>query len=200
MSCRVAQTPHTGRSSRILYRRSKTDDWTLSVRWALDKHAPAAKRKVTNRVSSPWFSLVNEELLQAKRSRRQAERQRRASGLVVLKELYKKAKHCVTRIVMKAKSLFYNCKISSTSSTKERYSITNNLLAKTKSTPLPTLFPLPDLPGQLFTFFRDKIVKLRLDLDSQPVYTSSRPLTNPFDGSRFALSSLFLSLSLKISS
>ena len=31
-------------------------------------------------------------------------------------------------------------------------------------------------------FFRDKIIKLRLDLDSQPVCTSSLPLTNPFDG------------------
>ena len=85
-------------------------------------------------------------------------------------------------MVMKAKSLFYNCKISSTSSTKERYSITNNLLAKTKSTPLPTLFPLPDLLGRYSTFFHDKIIKLRLDLNSQPVCTSSLPLTNPFDG------------------
>uniref|UniRef100_UPI0025CE4F97 hypothetical protein n=1 Tax=Thiolapillus sp. TaxID=2017437 RepID=UPI0025CE4F97 len=95
------------------------DQYNATLRSVLDKHAPAAKRKVTNRVSSPWFSLVSEELLQAKRSRRQAERQWRASGLVVHKELYKKAKHCVTRIVMKAKSLFYNCKISSASSTKE---------------------------------------------------------------------------------
>ncbi|WP_419592607.1 hypothetical protein, partial [Thiolapillus sp.] len=98
------------------------DQYNATLRSVLDKHAPAAKRKVTNRVSSPWFSLVSEELLQAKRSRRQAERQWRASGLVVHKELYKKAKHCVTRIVMKAKSLFYNCKISSASSTKELYS------------------------------------------------------------------------------
>ena len=73
-------------------------------------------------------------------------------------------------------------KISSASSTKELYSITNNLLSKTKSTPLPTLFPLPDLPGLFSTFFRDKIIKLRLYLDSQPVCTSSLPLTNPFDG------------------
>ena len=73
-------------------------------------------------------------------------------------------------------------KISSASSTKELYSITNNLLSKTKSTPLPTLFPLPDLQGLFSTFLRDKIIKLRLDLDSQPVCTSSLPLTNPFDG------------------
>ena len=50
------------------------DRYNANLRLVLDKHAPVAKRKVTNRVSSPWFSLVSEELLQAKRSRRQAER------------------------------------------------------------------------------------------------------------------------------
>ena len=64
------------------------DQNNVNLRSMLDKHAPAAKRKVTNRVSSPWFSLVSEELLQAKRCRRQAERQWRASGLVVHKELH----------------------------------------------------------------------------------------------------------------
>ena len=63
------------------------DQYNAILRSMLDKHAPAAKRKVTNRVSSPWFSLVNEEPLQAKRCRRQAERQWRVSGLVAHKEL-----------------------------------------------------------------------------------------------------------------
>ena len=67
---------------------------------------------------------------------------------------------------MKAKQLFYNCKISAASSTKELYSITNNLLAKTKSTPLPTLFPPPDHLGLFSTFFHDKIVKIKYNLDS----------------------------------
>ena len=43
------------------------DQYNATLRSVLDKHAPAAKRKVTNRVSSPWFSLVSEELLQAGR-------------------------------------------------------------------------------------------------------------------------------------
>ena len=92
------------------------DCYNATLRSVLDKHSPAAKRKVTNRVS-PWFSLVSEEgLLQAKRNRHQAERKRRASGLVIHKGLYKKAKHCVTK---KAKSLFYNGnKIASASSSK----------------------------------------------------------------------------------
>ena len=135
-----------------------TDHYNTTLHWELDKQALPAKRKVSNRVSSPWFSLVSKELLQAKRCRHQAERQWCPCGLIVHKELYKKAKHCVIRIVMKAKSLFYNCKISSAYSTKELYSITNNLLAKTKSTPLLASFLLPDLPGLFSTFFRDKII------------------------------------------
>ena len=58
----------------------------------------------------------------------------------------------------------------------------HNLLAKTKSTPLLTLFPLPDLPGLFSAFFHDKIIKIRHYRDSQLVCTISLPLTNPFDG------------------
>ena len=70
------------------------DQYNATLHSVLDKHDPAAKRKVTNRVSLPWFSLVSDELQQAKRCCRQAERQARASGLVVHKELCKKAKRC----------------------------------------------------------------------------------------------------------
>ena len=99
---------------------------------------------------------------------------------------------------MKAKSLFYNCKISSASSPKELCSITNNLLAKTKSTPPPTLFLLPDLPGLSSTFFVTKSsnsgLTLLLSLYAPVLYLWQIHLT----ASRFALSSLFLSLSLRI--
>ena len=122
------------------------------------KHAPAATRKVTNTVSSPWFSLVSVEFLEAKTNRRQAERKWRASGLLIRKQPYKKAKHYVTKTVMKAKSAFFNCKISAASSSKELYNITNTLLAKTKLTHLPTCFPLPDFPELFSNFFLEKII------------------------------------------
>ena len=48
--------------------------------------------------------------------------------------------------------LLSSSKISATSCNK-LYSITNNLLAKTKLTPLPTVFPLPYLPELFFAFF-----------------------------------------------
>ena len=48
---------------------------------------------------------------------------------------------------------------------------------------MPTLFLQHDLPGLSSSFpFHDKIIKIRCDLDSKHVRTSSQPLTNPFDG------------------
>ena len=48
------------------------DQYNVTLLSVLDKHAPAAKSRVTERMSSPWFGLVREDLLEAKRSRRQA--------------------------------------------------------------------------------------------------------------------------------
>ena len=80
----------------------------------LDKHAPVSKRKVSVGKYSPWFSLVGDQLLTAKRHRRQAEQQRRTTSLTIHK-LYNKAKHHVTKLVKKAKSVFLQHKHCSSS-------------------------------------------------------------------------------------
>ena len=145
------------------------DQYNVTLLSVLDKHAPAAKSRVTERMSSPWFGLVREDLLEAKRSRRQAERKWRNSNLTVFKDLYKKAKHHVTNVVLKAKKLYYNSKISSANCSKELYKITNNILARTKQVHLPTTYPLSSLPELFSNYFSDKIMKIRNELDSQAV-------------------------------
>ena len=132
-------------------------------------------------MSSPWFGLVREDLLQAKRSRRQAERKWRNTNLTVFKDLYKKAKHHVTNVVLKAKKLYYNSKISSANCSKELYKITNNILARTKQLHLPTTYPLSSLPELFSDYFADKIMKIRNELDSHAV--SALPAqTDSFSG------------------
>ena len=74
------------------------DQYNVTLLSVLDKHAPAAKRRVTN--APPWFGLVREDLLEAKRSRHQAERKWRNTNLTVFKDLYKEAKHHVTNVVL----------------------------------------------------------------------------------------------------
>ena len=162
------------------------DQYSNILSSALDKHAPATKRKVVERKSSPWFSLVSEKLLDAKRKRRQAERKWLSTGLTVFKDMYKTAKHRVTKIVLKAKSVYYNQQISLASSSKQLYRITNNLLCKSKAKALPTLYPLSSLPDVFCNFFSNKIATIRHQLDSQAIPTVP-PVSGSFLGKTFSV-------------
>ena len=58
------------------------------LRTVLDKHAPPSLRKAITHSSSPWFESIRDELLIAKRERRQAERKWRNTKLTIFKDLY----------------------------------------------------------------------------------------------------------------
>ena len=143
------------------------------LRSLLDQHAPATQRKCSSHRSTAWYSAVAEKLRDAKRKRRQAERQWRTSGLTIHKQLFTAAKNAVTSIVAGAKSAFYNVKIAACNTSKELYAVTNDLLAKAKSTPLPSFCPVSELPSRFSAYFNDKIETIRADLDSQNANTLS---------------------------
>ena len=58
----------------------KANQYCNFLRTALDTRAPSSLRKVINHKSSPWFESIRDELLIAKRERRQAERKWRNSN------------------------------------------------------------------------------------------------------------------------
>ena len=89
-------------------------------------------------------------------------------------------KNHVTFLAHKAKSLFYCHKITEAKSSKELYQIANTLSARTKSTLLPTIFPLPELPDLFSEFFVNKIKKIRMELDAQTV--AAHPIGKQFRG------------------
>ena len=156
--------------------------YTAALRSVLDKHAPSAQRKIIERPSSAWFDLVSVELIEAKKVRRREERRWRDTGLTVFHEIYNKAKQSVSKLVNRAKAMFYHRKISSASSSKELYKITDSLMAKSKAKHLTTLYPLTDLPHMFSNFFHEKIIKIRRELDSM-IVTTPPPQTDPFTGS-----------------
>ena len=158
------------------------DQLDAALRTVLDKHAPVQKGKVSSRKPSPWFSLLGNDVLQAKQARRKAERRWRSTGLTVFKDLYKRAKNYVTFLVHKAKCSFFSNKIITAQSPKELFHITNPLTAKTKSTQLPSIFPTSDLPTLFSDFFNDKIVNIRKGLDSLPHSSASPFPDKPFTG------------------
>ena len=148
------------------------DQYNVTLLSVLDKHAPAAKSRVAECMSSPWFGLVRED---------QAERKWRNTNLTVFKDLYKKAKHHVTKVVLKAKKLYYNSNILSANCSKELYKITNNILARTKHVHLPTMYPLSSLPEMFSNYFSYKIMIIRNELES-PTISALPAQTDSFSG------------------
>ena len=77
------------------------------LRPVLDKHAHTSLRNVIAHNSSTWLESIIEELFIAKRERRQAERKWSKTKLTVFKDLYRLARHKVSKLVHTAKCKFY---------------------------------------------------------------------------------------------
>jgi hypothetical protein len=149
-----------------------------SLRCVLDHHAPASKKEIMDRESSVWFPLVAKELIEAKRERRRCERKWKDSGrLTVFKQLYDKAKHAVSEITNEAKCMYYNQKLAQASSSRERFQITDKLLANKKVKKLPTLYSLSELPKLFSKFFFSKIFRIVQNINAKPVNASTSPLS-----------------------
>ena len=77
------------------------------LRTVLDKHAPPSLQKVITHNSSPWFESIRDELFIAKRERRQAERKRKNTKFTIFMDLYRHARHKVSKLMHTAKCTFY---------------------------------------------------------------------------------------------
>ena len=139
------------------------------LRTVLDKHAPLSLRKVIIHSSSPWFESIRDELVIAKRERRQAERKWRNTKLTIFKDLYGQAKHKVSKLVHTAKCKFYTEKIALASSSKELHQIVNTLSNRHPPKVLPTIYPSADPPSLFIRHFTNKVGKLLANIASEPV-------------------------------
>ena len=139
------------------------------LRTVLDKHAPPSLRKVITHSSSPWFESIRDELFIAKRERRQAERKWMNTKLIIFKDLYRQAKHNVSKLVHTAKCKFYTERIALASSSKELHQIVNTLSNRHPPKILPTIYPSADLPSIFIKHFTNKVEKLRANIASEHV-------------------------------
>ena len=111
------------------------------------KHAPPSLRKVITHNSSSWLESIREELLITMRERRQAERKWRNTNLTIFKDLYRLAKHKVSRLVHTAKCTFYSELIALASSGKELHQIVSALSNTHPRKIWPTIYHGADLPS-----------------------------------------------------
>ena len=139
------------------------------MRTVLDKHSPPSLRKVITHSSSPWFESIRDELFIAKRERRQAERKWRNTKLTIFKDLYRQAKHKVSKLVHTAKCKFYTEAIALASSSKELHQVVNTLSNGHPPKILPTIYPSADLPSIFIKHFTNKVEKLRANIASEHV-------------------------------
>ena len=139
------------------------------LRTVLDKHAPPSLRKVITHNSSQWFESIRDELFIAKRERRQAERKWRNTKLTIFKDLYRQAKHKVSKLVHTAKCKHYTGRIALASSSKVLHQTVNTLSNRHPPNILPTIYPSADLPSIFIKHFTNKVAKPRANIASEHV-------------------------------
>ena len=134
-----------------------------TLRDLLDKHAPASTRARPVRPPAPWLTP---EIAEAKRSRRRAERLWRSSKLTVHRQMFQSARSKVSLMITSAKRTYLQNKILDSSTSKQFFSIINDLLGSLSNSPLPSSYKLSELPSVFSSFFYEKIKSLRDKLDS----------------------------------
>ena len=89
------------------------------------------------------------------------------------------------RCIQDARKLHYSSKIDISSTTKQLFSVSDELLGKAKTTSLPSNIPIVDLPQRFCDFFLTKIKQIREDLDFF-VPKTHRPFLK-FDGPQLSM-------------
>ena len=147
----------------------KANQFCDFLRNVLDMHAPPSLQRVMTHNSSPWFASIRDELFIAKRERCQAEWKLRNTKLTIFKDLYRQARHKVSKLVHTAKCKFYFERIALASPSKELHQIINTLSNRHPPKMLPIIYPIVDLPSLFIKHFTNKVEKLRANIASEHV-------------------------------
>ena len=136
----------------------------------LDKHAPAQQRTVKLNHVTPWY---NENIRKIKQQRRQAERKWRKSKSSADRQTYRDFCIAANNELISAKRDYFHTKLSETTSQKDIYSISNDLLFGKSENPLPDHDNIAELVDRFADYFNDKIQVIRDDIakvlnDSEP--------------------------------
>ena len=125
----------------------------------LDQHAPEVEKKVMIRHNPPWF---NNEVAELKRARRRAERKWRSTKLTVHQEMFKSLHLQCVNLCAKLKAEHFVSKIDENKGNqKALFNITNSLLHRNNSRPLPSHVDSQKLADEFAEYFVGKIKKIR---------------------------------------
>ena len=129
----------------------------------LNCHAPLKTRTVTVRRRLPWF---NEDIREAKRARRRAEKRWRRTRSSSDFECYKKCRNRVTYLLNNARTAFYKDFIEENSGDQGKlFRATKRLLGQDSGVQFPPHDDEYLLANAMGNFFVKKVSDIRLDLD-----------------------------------
>ena len=129
----------------------------------LGVHAPIKRHKCSNQPSIPWF---NQEIAEAIRRRRHLERvwYRDKSNREALALFHSQCQFVASLLDKAEQKFFLTSIIENSANYKCIYEICNNLLGRSKDTPLPPSIPNKDLAVSFNNYFIEMIAKICSDL------------------------------------
>ena len=89
--------------------------------------------------------------------------------MTIFKDLYRQAKHKISKLVHTAKCKFYTEGIALASSSKELHQVVNTLSNRHPPKILYTIYPSAALPSLFIKHFATKVEKLRANIASEQV-------------------------------
>ena len=138
--------------------------YNSTITGLIDKHAPLITRVITIRQRTPWFS---EELSEAKRQLRRAERRWRQTRLTVHRDMFTSLRDTYRRELITTKSVYFCDKIEeSTRNMKSMYRVANTLMGRKLLRTLPEHHCSDEVMADRFLeHFTDKITSIRQRLN-----------------------------------
>lgn len=154
---------------------------------ALERHAPLRSKVIRSRPLVPWF---NEDIKNARREKRKAERKWRRSGNHEDMLSYKRIKNKTNRLMNDARCAYYQDFINDNSTNQKKlFAAANTLLNQgKKNTVLPPCDDKLELADKMGSYFVQKVTDIRTKLDvmaqdlsidqDTPLNCTSSPTTN----------------------
>ena len=132
----------------------------------IDKHAPLKSQVIVERPRVPWF---NDEIKEAKRKHRKAERKWRRSKSTIDLDNFKRSRNTVNHILFKARQHFYSDLIDEHSGDQKKlFRTTMNLLNRAGTQRLPLVPGSIMFANNIGNYFIGKIENIRKKLDAIP--------------------------------
>ena len=142
------------------------DGYSQVVTAALDRHAPLKSRVITIRPRAPWYT---EEIAEAKKARRRAERRWRRSKESDDRLIYVNLCKSVNAILHHAKSNYYTTVVSDNKGDQKfLFTTVNKLLHRNSSKVLPSSTSDLNLAEKFADFFINKVATIHDELNKFP--------------------------------